>query len=131
MSNMSTEVESSAPHEPLLVRLHRALGPLAGGLILDFVDLATFGPVGLAGGFLIGGAVAWWISSIYELPTGKRLLFAALAMAYVGMPFTGVLPVATLISATARFKERTVRAVEAHAVEAKVDEDAESEDEGA
>ena len=38
-------------------------------------------------------------------------------MLYVGLPFTGIVPVATLISATARFKERTIRAVEAHTSE--------------
>ena len=30
----------------ILERLHRSIGPVAGGMILDFADLATFGPLG-------------------------------------------------------------------------------------
>jgi hypothetical protein len=92
------------PHEALLVRLHRALGPLAGGMILDFVDLATFGPVGLFGGFLIGAAVGWWVSSIYGFTTQARILFATFAAIYTAIPFTELLPLATIISAIARFR---------------------------
>jgi hypothetical protein len=46
-----------------LRRLHRSIGPIAGGLILDLVDLATFGPIGLFGGWILGAAVGWWIAS--------------------------------------------------------------------
>jgi hypothetical protein len=94
------------PREPLVVRLHRALGPLAGAMLLDFVDLVTFGPIGLFGGFLLGAAVGWWISSIYEFTTRGRALFAALAALYTAIPFTEPIPVATIIAALARFRER-------------------------
>ena len=74
--------------ESLLVRLHRALGPIAGGLILDFVDLVTFGPLGLLGGFMLGGVAAWWITSIYRLSPIKRVIFVVLAMFYTAAPLT-------------------------------------------
>ena len=99
--DMTTQTRTE---ESLLVRLHRALGPIAGGLILDFVDLVTFGPLGLLGGFMLGGVAAWWITSIYRLSPIKRLVFVVLAMAYTAAPLTSVIPLATLISACARFE---------------------------
>ncbi len=93
-------------HEPLIYRLHRALGPLAGGIILDTMDLLTFGPIGLAGGFLLAMAIGWWVSGIYEFETRARLIFALLAGIYAAIPFTEVFPIATAISALARFRQR-------------------------
>lgn len=101
---------SDAPREALLVRLHRALGPLAGGIVLDFVDLATFGPIGLLGGFVMGGLIGWWISSIYDFSLRGRSVFAVLAAAYTAIPFTEILPLATMISAWARFRPRDLSA---------------------
>ena len=98
--------EASPLRESFGVRLHRALGPIAGGLILDFVDLATFGPFGIYGGFIFGGLIGWWISSIYEFQIRGRLIFAFLAAFYLFVPFTEVIPVATIISAFARFQTR-------------------------
>ena len=98
--------EPECGRESLLTRLHRALGPLAGGLILDFVDIATFGPVGLLGGFVVGGLAGWWVSSIYEFSPRSRLALAALAAVYTAVPLTEPLPLATAISALARFRRR-------------------------
>ena len=100
---------SERPRESLLARLHRALGPLAGGLILDFVDIATFGPVGILGGFLVGALAGWWVSSIYEFSPRSRVLLAVLAAVYTAVPLTEPLPLATAISALARFRERPRR----------------------
>ena len=92
--------------ESLSRRLYQALGPLAGGILLDVLDLATFGPVGMYGGFVIAAALGWWISSLYELSTRMRLVFAALAAVYIAIPFTEILPLATAVSALARLRER-------------------------
>ena len=89
----------------LLYRLHRALGPLAGGMILDALDLVTFGPIGLCGGFIIAAFVGWWISSIYRFSLVGRITFSVLAALYVAIPFTEIFPLATLVSAIARFWE--------------------------
>ena len=97
---------SPRQREPLLDRLQRAIGPLAGGVILDVVDLAMFGPVGLFVGPFLGAAVGWWVSSLYRFSATGRAVFAALAALYITFPLTEVLPVATLISAFARFQPR-------------------------
>ena len=90
--------------EPLIHRLHRAFGPLAGGLILDMVDLSTWGPLGIFG-FFIGLVIGWWISSIYSFSTKIRVIWALLAGFYCLVPFTEFVPVATIISACARLRE--------------------------
>lgn len=92
--------------EALIQRLHRALGPLAGGILLDVLDLATFGPVGLYGGFVIAAALGWWISSIYEFSNRARVIFAGLAAVYIAIPFTEIVPVATIVSALARWRKQ-------------------------
>ena len=96
------ESQSQRP-DSLIERLHRAFGPLVGGMLLDLVDLTTFGPYGL-GGFFIGALVGWWICSIYNMTTSTRLCLALLAGIYCLLPLTEFIPVATLISAFIRFR---------------------------
>ena len=80
-----------------------ALGPVAGALILDFADFATFGPLGLVIGWLVGGVTGWWISSLYGYRIRYRLFWSALAAIYCTIPFTAIVPLATIISLIARF----------------------------
>lgn len=87
----------------LFLRLHRAVGPVAGGLILDFVDLATFGPFSIILGPFVGFAVGWWISSIYNFSKPAKVFWSTLAAVYCAIPFTGIVPLATIISAISRF----------------------------
>ena len=101
--NRRNSTERPVPSS-LLWRLHRALGPIAGGLVLDFVDLTTFGPLGAIGLF-IGVGVGWWISSIYNFSPRVRVILALLAGTYCLLPMTELLPVATIISGVARFGE--------------------------
>jgi hypothetical protein len=89
-----------------LRRLHRSIGPIAGGLILDLVDLATFGPIGLFGGWILGAAVGWWIASIYGFSKQAKITLATLAGLYCMVPFTEPIPLATIVSAIARFFEK-------------------------
>ena len=84
-------------------RLYNALFPVIGGLVLDFTDFVTFGPIGIYTGFLIGGLIGWLISSIYGFSTKKRLLWALLSGIYCTIPVTEFIPVATILSAVARF----------------------------
>ena len=103
MVNQTEPREERPKKLSLIERLHRAFGPLAGGMLLDLVDLSTFGPYGL-GGFVIGTLVGWWICSIYNLKPATRLSIALLAGAYCLFPLTEFVPLATLISVYVRFR---------------------------
>lgn len=91
-----------------LWRLHRALGPIAGGLLLDFTDLATFGPLGILGPFL-GAAVVLWLSSLYRFSLKTKIILAFLAGVYCMVPFTEPFPIATLVCAACRFFEKPAK----------------------
>ncbi len=84
-------------------RLHHALGPIAGAMILDAGDLLTFGPLGIYTGALVGGGVGFWLTGLYRFSMPVRLLWSVAAGIYYSIPFTEMLPIATLISATHRF----------------------------
>jgi hypothetical protein len=89
-----------------LSNLYRALGPLAGGILLDTLDIATFGPVGIYVGWFVGYAVGWWMASFYNFHPAGKFLFASIAAIYLTLPMTEFVPVATLVSAFARFRGR-------------------------
>lgn len=90
-------------------RLHKALGPITGGLLLDFVDLTTYGPIGLVFGALLGGLVAWWVTSIYNVRGTARVFLITLAAMYCTIPMTEMFPIATIFCAICRFFEPPVR----------------------
>ncbi len=107
-----TESETTEVYEPEVFppdddmsgkarRAERVFGPLLGGVILDFMDLATFGPLGLIVGFVVG----FWICSIYKFPMKHRVIGAFLAGWYCMIPFTRFIPLATLVGAYARYRE--------------------------
>lgn len=84
-------------------RLYVALGPIAGCLVLDLVDFVTLGPIGLVIGIPVGAAVGWWLGSLYGLERTGRITVAVLSAVYCTIPFTELLPIATLSGAVARF----------------------------
>ncbi len=86
-------------------RLYRALGPIAGGLVLDFVDLATLGPIGLFLGPFLGFAAAMWICSIYRFSLRTKIWLSLLAGLYCMVPMTEPFPLATITMAFCRFFE--------------------------
>jgi len=86
-------------------RAERMFGPVVAGLILDFADLATFGPMGM----LIGSVVGYWIASVFRMPAGQRVVMALAAGLYCILPFTHFLPVATLMGTMVRLREATQR----------------------
>ena len=83
----------------------RAFGPVMAGLIIDLVDLATFGPMGLAFGFILGGGVAWYLCRLYGLSLRQKLLWSLAAGIYCTIPFTEFIPVGTLVGAFIRYRE--------------------------
>lgn len=88
-----------------LRRLNRAFGPVVAGLIIDFVDLATFGPIGLYLGLPIGAFAGYWMGRALGLAPKPSLLCALAAGIYCMVPGTEMLPLATLVGACARYVE--------------------------
>lgn len=94
------------PDKPVLSkRLKRAFGPLVAGLIIDGVDLATLGPVGIFLGIPVGGLAGFWMGRCLGLSKLASFYCAIAAGIYCTIPFTEVIPLATLVGAYARFRE--------------------------
>ena len=71
-----------------LQRLYYALGPLAAGIILDVLDLATFGPIGIFVGAFVGGYAGWILGEFEGFDHSIRIAFAICAAARVDSAFT-------------------------------------------
>lgn len=98
--------EQSAPPPPSqATRLNRAFGPVVAGLIIDLVDLATFGPFGLYLGLPIGGFAGYWMGRALGFAPKPSLLCALAAGIYCTLPGTEMLPIATVVGACARYYE--------------------------
>jgi hypothetical protein len=82
-----------------------AFGPVVAGLIIDAVDLVTFGPVGLALGFPIGAAAGYWLARSLRLETNASLICAVMAGIYCTIPGTELLPLGTLVGALVRLED--------------------------
>lgn len=99
-------IEQAASKPSLMERFYVAIFPILGGLILDFADLATFGPIGLYAGMIVGCTIGWLISGIYGFSRNGRVIFSLLAGIYCTIPGTFFLPLATVIAVVARFREK-------------------------
>ena len=109
MKNLTPMEPDSTPPKHLvelrgfLQRLYYALGPLGAGMILDVLDLATFGPIGIVAGALVGGYAGWILGECEGFDRNIRIAFAICAAAYMTIPFTEPIPAATILILTARF----------------------------
>ena len=100
-----------APTKPSQTqRLNRAFGPVVAGLVIDFVDLATFGPIGTYLGLPIGAFAGYWMGRALGLPPKTSLFCALVAGIYCTIPGTEFLPIATLVGAFARYSESSPKA---------------------
>ena len=88
-----------------LSRYNYAFGPVVAGLIIDAVDLLTFGPVGLALGVPIGAAAGYWLARSLRLETNASLICAVMACIYCTIPGTELLPLGTLVGALVRLED--------------------------
>ena len=113
------------PDPPWFRRLYRALGPLAGGFLLDTFDFATFGPLGYGGGFVVGALLGGWVAAMEGFGWTGRLYCAVLAAFYTALPRTELFPLATAIAAASRFLRPGSGARDPEALEASVEGSAE------
>ncbi len=70
-------------------------------------DLATFGPLGLKFGLLIGAVSGWLLAPSLGVSSQRRWLCALAAGVYCMLPFTSFLPLATVLGALVRLKEKS------------------------
>lgn len=99
-------VNPAPPAAPqTLQRLNRAFGPIVAGIIIDLVDFATFGPIGLVLGLPVGGLAGYWMGRCLGLERKACLWCALAAGIYCTIPFTELIPLATIVGAYARFRE--------------------------
>jgi hypothetical protein len=111
----------SFPPEPIqqAKRLNRAFGPVIAGLIIDLVDLSTFGPMGFYFGLPLGGGCGYWMGRTLGL-TRKQSLYCAIAAGiYCMIPVSEFLPLATLVGAFARYRETSAPKAETPSSEEK------------
>lgn len=105
---MKQETDSAKSHEPEVgaaERLLRSFGPLAGGILLDVVDLATFGAWGFYLGPIIGGLLGWWLAQVYGFGVLGQCMLILVVAVYCALPATELVPLATLVFALVRFAE--------------------------
>jgi len=86
-------------------RFNRAFGPVLAGIIIDIVDLATFGPLGLFLGLPIGGAAGYWMGTALGLERRAAFWCALAAGIYCTIPGTEFIPLGTILGACVRFRE--------------------------
>lgn len=98
------EVSPAPAPQPWLPRANRAFGPILAGLVIDVVDFATFGPIGLVLGLPLGGLAGYWMGRALGLSTRGARWCALAAGLYCMLPGTEIFPLATLVGAFVRFK---------------------------
>jgi hypothetical protein len=102
------DVQEPAPKEDVskvLKRANRAFGPIAAGIIIDVIDFATFGPIGFILGLPVGGLAGFWMGRCLGLSKIASFYCAIAAGIYCTIPFTELIPLATMVGAYVRFKE--------------------------
>lgn len=105
-ADVDVQAESSAPRASTLPgRVNRAFGPVAAGMVIDFVDFATFGPLGLVLGLPVGGLAGYWMGTALGLSRRASVGCAVAAAIYCTLPGTELIPLATIVGACVRFRE--------------------------
>ena len=108
---METQAQPAppAPAPDQAKRLNRFFGPVVAGILIDIVDLETFGPIGLYLGLPIGGLAGYWMGYCLGLAPKHRWLCALAAGIYCTVPGTEMIPLATLVGAFAQYRESAAK----------------------
>lgn len=80
----------------------RAVGPVVAGLIIDVLDMATFGATGLYLGFILGAPAGWYLARHLGLDSRQATIGALACGIYCTIPLTAPIPVAALLGLWAR-----------------------------
>ena len=72
------------------------------GLAIDALDLATFGPIGIYTGMILGVAIGWWLAPELGFPPRARWLSGLMTGVYCTLPLTGFIPAATIAAGVTR-----------------------------
>jgi hypothetical protein len=83
------------------------IGPVLAGFLLDLVDFATYGPIGIWAGAVVGGLAGYFLAMSMGVEAERRWPYAAIAGAYCMLPFTAFLPLATVLGTLIRLREGT------------------------
>ncbi len=83
-------------------RMKQIFGPLLAGLAIDLIDLATFGPVGIYTGLLIGGTVGYLLAPHLGFERRSWWISALLTGVYCTLPLTAFIPAATFAAIASR-----------------------------
>lgn len=89
------------------------MGPFGVGALLDAVDLATWGPVGLYGGFVLGGIAGAWAGRELGLSRGRCVALALASALYSMAPGTELVPLGALVGGAAVLLRRLSAAPDA------------------
>ncbi len=82
--------------------IKRLFGPMLAGLVIDALDLITFGAIGVYTGMILGGAVGYWLAPTLGFPPRGRWLCAIMTGVYCTLPLTGFIPAATIAAGVSR-----------------------------
>jgi hypothetical protein len=69
------------------------VNPILAGLIVDVVNIFTFGFVG----FVAGAAIGFWAANSHRMPVILSLMIATAVGWYCGLPLPRTVPLATLV----------------------------------
>lgn len=76
--------------------LLRTFGPMAAGLVIDGLDLMTYGPIGLYTGLIVGGTAGYLLAPMLGFSERGRWLCALITGVYCTVPLTGFIPAAAV-----------------------------------
>lgn len=84
-------------------RIFAAFGPLTAGILIDALDVLTFGPIGMYLGPLLGALLGWWLALKLNLGVVGQCVLLAVTAIYCALPGSELMPLATAVIALARF----------------------------